>query len=104
MAWSPTSNCTTVTRQDDFLRSLIRTIDLNLNTTPDYGLRVLKSRIEQRLPELKPVAYEGHELSAGLSWGNGYVICGDNKSIRAAHEASNVESFWRPAYLRSLKS
>lgn len=81
-------------RQDEFLRRL-----LELANEGEFGDII--ELLEERLPLLKPVAYENRDLSSGLSW-NGNIICGDQKSIRAVqqalHLADQVETFWRPTY------
>lgn len=93
-----------MTRQDEFLRMLLRVAQANRrDKTQDYGLRLIEAAIEERLPHLKPVAYENRDLSSGFST-DGVVVCGDRASIQrvqlAFHNASNVDSFWRPAHAR----
>jgi len=90
-------------RQDEFLRTLLRIIEINMIATPQHGYNLLTFAINERLPDLKPVAYENNDLSSGLSW-DGNVICGDAKSIkavqRALNDADQVEAFWRPNHIR----
>lgn len=91
-------------RQDQFLREVLTHARAAQHSiTPGIGLAEIIEAIEARLPMLKPVVYENHDLSSGLSW-DGNIICGNAKSIRAVklalHDAENVRTFWRPAHLR----
>lgn len=82
-------------RQDEFLRTLQRIIELNRNGTPQHGYDLLSLAIAERLPQLKLVAYENHDLSSGLSW-DGHIVCGDKASISRVKLALHYEEAYRP--------
>jgi len=82
-------------RQDEFLATLQRIIELNRNGTPQHGYDLLSFAIAERLPLLKPVAYENHDLSSGLSGDGIHHICGDAQSIHRVRLALHYEAAYR---------
>lgn len=50
-------------------------------------------QIEDRLPQLKPVAYENFDLSSGFSGCGIRHVCGDKASIKRINELVYKEQF-----------
>jgi len=81
-------------RQDDFLRWLQRLAHSHREgNSQDKGLALIIDEIEARLPHLKPVAYENHDLSSGLSGAGIHHICGDKDSIHRVRQLLNCEQY-----------
>lgn len=61
-------------------------------------------QIEDRLPQLKPVAYENFDLSSGFSGCGIHHVCGDKASIKRVHELIHKEQFeklYRDLYIET---